>query len=83
MKLAFATLKYYPFGGLEKSFLNICKEAIARGHELTIYCRQWQGDKLPGATVVELPVKGVTNHAKLQTFHRLLMREHGRLARHW
>ncbi len=73
MNLAFATLKYYPFGGLEKSFLNICKEALRRGHELTIYCRKWQGDRLAGANIIELPVKGLTNHAKLQEFHRLLM----------
>ena len=73
MKLAFATLKYYPFGGLEKSFLNICKEAIKRGHELTIFCSRWDGELLPGATIVEMPVRALTNHGKLKKFHQLLM----------
>lgn len=71
-------MKYYPFGGLEKSFLNICKEAIRRGHSLTIYCKQWQGDKLAGANIIELPVKGLSNHRKMQSLHHLLMLEYRR-----
>ncbi len=76
MKLAFAIFKYYPFGGLEKSFLNICKEAIGRGHELTIFCSLWEGERLPFATIVELPVHALSNHGKLRKFHQLLMQRY-------
>lgn len=74
MKLVFATLKYYPFGGLEKSFLNICREALRRGHELTIYCTSWEGDRLSGAKIIELPVRSFSNHGKLRSFHSLLLK---------
>lgn len=72
MKLAFATLKYYPFGGLEKSFLNICREALTRGHELTIFCREWQGDYLAGADIQILPARAATNHGRFRAFYRQL-----------
>lgn len=72
MRLVFATLKYYPYGGLEKSFLNICREALRRGHELTIFCTSWEGERLAGANIVELPVRSLSNHGKLRSFHKLL-----------
>ena len=73
MRLSFATLKYYPFGGLEKSFLNICKEALRRGHELTLYCYKWQGEKLAGANIVEVPLRSLSNHGRIEEFHAKVM----------
>lgn len=73
MRLSFATLKYYPFGGLEKSFLNICKEALRRGHELTLYCYKWQGEKLPGANIIEVPLRSLSNHGRIEEFHAKVM----------
>jgi UDP-glucose:(heptosyl)LPS alpha-1,3-glucosyltransferase len=69
MHFSFATLRYYPFGGLEKSFLNICREALKRGHKLDIYCTSWEGEKLAGATIHEIPISAWTNHGELQEFH--------------
>ncbi len=73
LRLTFATLRYYPFGGLEKSFLNICKEAIRRGHSLTVYCSSWEGDRLPGARIIEVPLSKHSNHARLGEFHQKVM----------
>lgn len=73
LRLTFATLRYYPFGGLEKSFLNICKEAIRRGHVLTIYCSSWEGERLPGARIIEVPLSKHSNHARLAEFHQKVM----------
>lgn len=75
MRLTFATLRYYPYGGLEKSFLNICKEALRRGHELTIYCTSWEGEKLAGAKIIEVPVSARTNHGRVSELHRAIMAE--------
>lgn len=73
MRLCFATSKYYPFGGLEKSFFNICREALHRGHALTIYCQAWEGEKLPGARIHEIPLSSLTNHGRLSELHRKVM----------
>jgi UDP-glucose:(heptosyl)LPS alpha-1,3-glucosyltransferase len=68
MKFAFCIFKYYPYGGLEKSFLNILREAIIRGHNVTIYTRQWQGDVPAGAKVEIISASGLSNHAKCKNF---------------
>ena len=39
MKLAFCLFKYYPYGGLEQSFLNITRQALACGHEVHVFTR--------------------------------------------
>jgi len=68
MKLAFCLFKYYPFGGLEQSFLNIAKEAVARGHEVHVFTRAWQGEVPQGIQVHPLKVAGLTNHGKAKRF---------------
>jgi|LGVD01.1.fsa_nt_gb UDP-glucose:(heptosyl)LPS alpha-1,3-glucosyltransferase len=81
MDLAFATFKYYPFGGLEQSMRNIALEVLRRGHSLTLYCHSWQGECFPNAKLEVLPVKKLTNHGEMLAFHqqfqrRLLLRKH-------
>jgi UDP-glucose:(heptosyl)LPS alpha-1,3-glucosyltransferase len=75
MNLAFATFKYYPFGGLEQSMRNIALEILRRGHNLTVYCHSWQGELLPNARLEVLPVKGWTNHRKMLTFYAQFQRQ--------
>lgn len=81
MDLAFATFKYYPFGGLEQSMRNIALEVLRRGHSLTLYCHSWQGKPFPNAKIEVLPVKKWTNHGEILGFHRefnrrLMLRKH-------
>jgi UDP-glucose:(heptosyl)LPS alpha-1,3-glucosyltransferase len=70
MNIGFATFRYYPYGGLEKSMRNIALEVLRRGHDLTLYCHCWEGDPLPGARLEILPAKGWTNHGKMLSFVR-------------
>ena len=46
MKLALCLFKYFPYGGLQRNFLAIAQELIARGHELTVYTGSWGGNVL-------------------------------------
>jgi UDP-glucose:(heptosyl)LPS alpha-1,3-glucosyltransferase len=51
MKLAIAIFRYFPYGGLQRDMRFIAEEAIKRGHQVTIFCGDWQGDKIPGADI--------------------------------
>ena len=41
MKLAFVLFRYFPYGGLERDMLAMAKLCRDRGHEITIYTREW------------------------------------------
>lgn len=51
MKLAIAIFRYFPYGGLQRDMKFIAEEAIKRGHQVTIFCGDWQGDKIPDADI--------------------------------
>ena len=46
MKLALCLYKYFPYGGLQRDFLRILKECQSRGHEVSVYTSEWQGENL-------------------------------------
>lgn len=71
MHLAIGIYKYFPFSGLALDMLRIANESVNRGHQVTIFTRSWQGDKPENITVVELKARGLSNHAKAMSFHRL------------
>lgn len=69
MRLAFLIFNYFPYGGLERNFLRITAEAVARGHGVDVYTMGWQGER-PGAgvTIHLLPGRGHTNHGQCLSF---------------
>ena len=74
MKLVFALYKYFPFGGLQKDMLAIAVECASRGHHVTIYCRDWQGE-LPRHDNIEVRAlhnSAATNQGKDAAFSREL-----------
>lgn len=79
MKLAFAIFRYFPFGGLQRDMLAIAQAAQACGHQISIFCSDWQGEKIPGIDVVEIKdsvffnVAGVRNF--VSAFQRQFQRE--------
>ncbi|MEZ0121610.1 MAG: glycosyltransferase family 4 protein [Candidatus Reddybacter sp.] len=68
LQLAFALYKYFPFGGLQRNMLAMALEAIARGHGVTIYCSDWQGDCPVGIDLQVIPARGWDNAARMQNF---------------
>lgn len=68
MKLAFAIFRYFPFGGLQRDMLAIAQTAQACGHQVIIFCSDWQGEKIPGIDVVELKGSGFFNIAGVKNF---------------
>lgn len=53
MKLGFLLFDYFPFGGLQRDCLKIAQLCAARGHDVTIFTRTWQGNP-PDTLKVEL-----------------------------
>lgn len=72
LRLAFALYKYFPFGGLQRDFLDIAIACHARGATVRVYTLQWQGNVPAGLDVRMLKVAGLTNHHRYASFHRQL-----------
>ncbi|MHC5048591.1 MAG: glycosyltransferase family 4 protein, partial [Planctomycetota bacterium] len=36
-RLAFAMVKYFPFGGMQRNLLRIARACAARGHEVHVF----------------------------------------------
>lgn len=72
MKLAFALFKYFPYGGLERDFLRIARQCQSRGHEISVYSFIWEGDVPEGFDLTMIPVKGFSNHQRINDFSEKL-----------
>lgn len=68
MQLAFLLYKYFPFGGMQRSFLRIAQACQARGHAIRVYVLEWNGDIPSGFDVVFVPVKGLRNVRRYAKF---------------
>ena len=70
MKLAFCLYKYSPFGGLQRDFMRIATECKNRGHKISVFTMQWEGD-IPAEFEINLiKPKGVQNHSRAKDFAR-------------
>jgi UDP-glucose:(heptosyl)LPS alpha-1,3-glucosyltransferase len=68
MKLAFCLFRYFPFGGLQRDFMRIAEEAHRRGHDITVFTMQWDGDKPDWMKINILPTRSFTNHDRAWHF---------------
>lgn len=68
MKLAFCLFKYFPFGGLQRDFLKIAQMAIARGHQVDVYTRIWEGEQDKTLRIHLIKTKKLQNHTRNQEF---------------
>jgi UDP-glucose:(heptosyl)LPS alpha-1,3-glucosyltransferase len=72
MRLAFAIVSLFPWGGLQRVCLRLAREAIDAGHEVTIFTSRTQGDAHAGIPVSVLPVHALTNHGRNRAFGEAL-----------
>jgi UDP-glucose:(heptosyl)LPS alpha-1,3-glucosyltransferase len=68
MKLAVCLFKYFPFGGLARDFMRIMQSCIRAGDHVDVYVIEWQGELPSDLNVHIVPVSGMSNHARLQSF---------------
>ncbi len=76
MHIGFALFNYFPYGGLERDMLAIAHACRERGHDITIYTGDWQGDKPADIRVAELALNARTNHARAHEFAARLQKSH-------
>ncbi len=78
MKLAFCLYNYFPYGGLERDFMDISRECLKRGHTIDVFTLLWEGDKPTDMTINILPSKGLTSHRQTASFAANLPTSHDR-----
>lgn len=75
MKILLALYKYFPYGGLQKDTVRFAEEALSRGHETTVLCTSWEGERIPGLRVIVISVRGMSNHGRMEGFLDAFVRE--------
>ena len=76
--LAFALFKYFPFGGLQRDFMQVALRAREQGYRIRVYVIAWEAELAPELEndpdfqIVTLEVSGVLNHVRYRHFARAL-----------
>ena len=73
--LAFALFRYFPFGGAQRDCLRLAQACQKLGYQIVIYTTAWVGEVPEEISVSFVPIKGKTNHRRMVSFHRELMRQ--------
>lgn len=68
MRLAFCLFKYFPYGGLQRNFLDIALQRVVAGDEVFVYTLKWQGNMPKGLTVRIIKNRALTNHLKYKQY---------------
>jgi len=71
-RLAFAMVKYFPFGGMQRNLLRIAEACAARGHDVHLFAGEWSGPRPQDLPVTLLKTLAVTNHGRNARFGRSL-----------
>ncbi len=71
MKAAFSIFRYFPYGGVQRDLAATAQALQTHGFAITIFCDRASGDAPEGCRLVELPVRGWSNHARARSFERL------------
>lgn len=69
MEIAFCLYKYFPFGGLQRDFIQILSACQKRGHQIRVYTMAWDGEIPAHINVNIIPVKAHTNHGRNEAFY--------------
>jgi len=74
MRLAFAIVSLFPWGGLQRDCLRLARAAKQDGHEVTIFAARTDGELPRDLDVKVLPVRTLTNHGRNRLFSQTLRR---------
>lgn len=74
MNIAFCLYKYFPFGGLQRDFLNIAQTCVKQGHLIRVYVLSWQGHQPDNLEIIHVPKSGLSNHTQHQRYSAWVQR---------
>ena len=77
MRLAFAIVSFFPWGGLQRDCLRLARAAADARHEVTIFAARTRGELPSGLDIRVLPVRAFTNHGRNRRFAHALAGEAG------
>jgi UDP-glucose:(heptosyl)LPS alpha-1,3-glucosyltransferase len=66
--VACAVFKYFPFGGMQRDFVRIAEALHRRGARVRVYVGQLEGQLPDFIDVVQVPLRGISNHQQLRSF---------------
>ena len=72
MKLAFCLFIYFPYGGLQRDFLNIAKTCLQHGHQVDVFTMEWQGEQPKDLNIHIVPRVGFSSHRRCMNFSHYL-----------
>ncbi len=75
MKLAFCLFSVFPYGGLERDFLQIAKRCLAHGHEIHVFTMEWEGEIPSGFHVTFIKPFGFSNAGRAKSFANQLSKK--------
>ena len=67
-KIAILLYRYFPYGGLQRDFLEVGKELQSRGITFKVFTRRWEGNIPDGFSVEEIGQRGLSNFSKNKNF---------------
>ena len=73
-KIAILLYRYFPYGGLQRDFLEVGKELQSRGITFKVFTRRWEGSIPDGFSVEEIGQRGLSNFAKKKYCERELLK---------
>ena len=73
MKIGFCLFKYFPYGGLQRDFMDVALRCQADGHEIYVYTLDWQGVQPDGFHINVIETRALSNHAKYAQYHQQMM----------
>jgi UDP-glucose:(heptosyl)LPS alpha-1,3-glucosyltransferase len=71
-RLAFAVVRYFPFGGMQRNLLRIARACAARGHDVHVFSSDWVGPQPEELSIHVLPITAWTNHGRNEKFGQAL-----------
>jgi len=64
MDIAFCLFKYFPYGGLQRDFMQFYQLAVESGYSIRVYCISWDGPRPDNLNLITVPVKGISNQSR-------------------
>ncbi len=68
MKIALASFRYFPYGGLERDLMRVANCALSRGHEVTLFTGKIEGELPAGLQTRLVELDSCTNHGRAAEF---------------
>ena len=74
MKIALCLFKYFPYGGLQRDFLQLAN-ALSKKYVVEVFTTTWEGESPRNLSIHKISVNGMTNHKRMQYFAKNAIKE--------